>query len=103
MISAFHRKLRERTITIGLYEATLRQFAVEVAAGAFNWLPLSESILDRTELVYTKLPETTFLRAADALHLSTAAEHGFREIYSNDVKLLKAAAHFDMRGMDVIR
>jgi len=103
VISAFHRKLRERTISISLYEAVLRQFAGEVAAGAFRWLPLSESILDRTELVYAKLPATTFLRAADALHLSTAAEHGLREIYSNDVKLLKAAAHFEMRGMDVIR
>ena len=85
-----------------LYEAVLRQFADEVAAGAFKWLPLSENVLERTEVVYAKLPATTFLRAADALHLSTAVENGFREVYSNDAKLLKAAAHFELRGLDVI-
>ena len=102
VISAFHRKLRERTITIRLYEAILRQFADEVAAGAFKWLPLSENVLERTEIVYAKLPSNTFLRAADALHLSTAVENGFREVYSDDAKLLKAAAHFKLRGLDVI-
>jgi predicted nucleic acid-binding protein len=102
MISAFHRKLRERTITARLYEVALQQFRDEFRADAFRWLFLSDLVLERLELAYAKLPATTFLRAADALHLSTAAENGFREIYSNDPKLLTAAANFGLRGIDVI-
>jgi predicted nucleic acid-binding protein len=102
VISAFHRKLRERTITARLYEVALQQFKDELRAGAFRCLFLSDLVLERLELAYAKLPVTTFLRAADALHLSTAAENGFREIYSNDPKLLTAAAHFGLRGIDVM-
>ena len=102
VISAFHRKLRERAISARLYEITLRQFVNEMRAGAFRLLPLSESVFERVELMYASLPAAIFLRAADALHLSTASENGFREIHSNDAKLLSAAPHFGLRGLNVI-
>jgi predicted nucleic acid-binding protein len=102
VISAFHRKLRERAISARPYQIALQQFLEEIDAGAFRWLPLSESVFERAELVFARLPATTFLRAADALHLATAAENGIREIYSNDAKLLSAAAHFGLRGVNVI-
>jgi predicted nucleic acid-binding protein len=102
VISVFHRKLRERAISARLYEITLQEFLNEIRGGAFRWLPLSERVLERAELVYARLPATIFLRAADALHLSTASENGFREIHSNDAKLLRAAPHFGLRGLNVI-
>ncbi|HEY2143118.1 MAG TPA: type II toxin-antitoxin system VapC family toxin [Candidatus Udaeobacter sp.] len=102
VISAFHRKLRERTMTARSYKVTLQQFRDELRADAFRWLFLSDLVLERIELAYVNLPATTFLRAADALHLSAAAENGFHEIYSNDPKLLAAAAHFGLCGIDVI-
>ena len=102
VISAFHRKLRERAISARSYEITLREFLNEIGAGAFRWLPLSESVFERAQLVYARLPATIFLRAADALHLSTAAENGFREIHSNDAKLLSAAPYFGLRGLNVL-
>jgi predicted nucleic acid-binding protein len=58
--------------------------------------------LERAALVYGRLPATIFLRATDALHLSTASESGFREIHSNDLKLLSAVPHFGLRGVNVI-
>jgi len=84
-----------------LYEITLQEFLNETRGGAFRWLPLSERVLERAALVYARLPATIFLRTADALHLSTASENGFREIHSNDAKLLSAAPHFGLRGLNV--
>ena len=102
VISAFHRKFRERAISARLYEITLQEFLNETHGGAFSWLPLSERVLERAEFVYASLFATIFLRAADALHLSTASENGFREIHSNDAKLLSAAPHFGLQGVNVI-
>jgi len=102
VISTFHRKLRERAISARLYQIILQEFLNETHGGAFRWLPLSERVFERAALVYARLPATIFLRAADALHLSTASENGFREIHSNDAKLLSAAPHFGLRGLNVI-
>ena len=102
IIAALHRKMRERSVTRSLYLVARQQFLDEIRAGAFTWLPLSEAIFERIEFVFASLPATTFLRAADAMHLSAAAENRFREIYSNDANLLAAASHFGLRGVDVI-
>jgi predicted nucleic acid-binding protein len=65
-------------------------------------LPLTDAILDRVESVFATAPATTQLRGADAIHLATAADHGFPEIYSNDKHLLGAASLFGLLGVNVI-
>ncbi len=51
---------------------------------------------------YRAAPATTFLRAADALRLACAADHGHHEVYSHDRHFLAAAPHFGLRGIDIL-
>ena len=102
MMAAFHRKLREGAIRPVAYAALLGQVRAHSEAGAFHWLAPDEEMFMRIAQVYQKLPASVFLRAADAIHLATAAESGFRVIYSNDTRLLAAAKHFGIEGKNVI-
>jgi predicted nucleic acid-binding protein len=102
MIAAFHRKLRERAIRAISYAALIGQVQAHIDAGAFHWIPQSADILSRIRKVFENLPANVFLRAAHAVHLATAAESGFREVYSSDAHLLAAAKHFGLQGKNVI-
>ena len=100
--SAAHRKVRERAATPAQLKLLLAQIHADNAADALHWLPISDAHLARIESVFATAPATTFLRGADALHLASAAEHGFTEIHSNDRHLLAAAPLFGLRGVNVI-
>jgi predicted nucleic acid-binding protein len=67
-----------------------------------KWLPVTEAIVDRVESIFASAPASTNLRAADALHLACAAEHGFTEVHSNDRLFLAAAPIFGLKGVNVI-
>ena len=102
LIAAAHRKIREGTATPAHMDALLAQVAADQAAGALHWLPITEAHLDRVQAAFRRAPATLYLRAADALHLASAAEEGFAEIHSNDRHLLAASPLFGLRGIDVI-
>ena len=102
MMAAFHRKLREGAIKPAAYAALVGQVEAHIQAGAFQWIAQDQEILSRVRQVYRNLPAPVFLRGADAIHLGTAAEAGFRIVYSNDAHLLSAARHFGIEGRDVI-
>ncbi len=96
------RKLRENLTTPAGIGAVFAQFNADLANNDIRLIPLTESILDRVEHAFLTAPSTTFLRAADAMHLATAGEHGFTEIYSNDKHLIAAAPLFGLAGVNVI-
>ena len=102
MMAAFHRKLREGAIKPAAYAALADQIEAHIKAGAFHWLAQDQEILSRVRRVYRNLPASVFLRGADAIHLGTAVEAGFRIVYSNDAHLLAAARHFGIEGKNVI-
>lgn len=102
LIAAAHRKVREGTVTRAHTEALFLQVAADQAAGALQWLAITEVHLDRIAAAFRRAPATVCLRAADALHLASAAEAGLVEIYSNDRHLLAAAPLFGLHGHDVI-
>lgn len=102
LIAGLHRKLRDGAMPLNHYTVALTQFCDDCNAGAFRWLALSPAVSKRVEQTYATLPANVFLRASDALHLACAAENHLKEIYSNDQRLLAAAQHFGLKGVNVI-
>ena len=102
VVAVMHRKFREGSLTAAHYRQTLEQFTVDCSEDAYRWLPLAPGVNDRMKEAYRKLPRKVFLRASDALHLACAAENHLPEIYSNDHRLLAAAPHFGLRGVNII-
>ncbi len=100
-LAAFHRKFREKAINHRELRTLLEQFGIDCERGAFHWLPLSQAVVDELHKAYATLPNSVHLRAGDAMHLACAVENGFREIHSNDHRLIAAAPHFGLRGQDV--
>lgn len=103
LLCTFHRAFREGRLDFEGYQAQRSQFYSDEAAAVFKWLPISASTLARLDLMLRDAPATSFLRAADALHLACAAEHGFKEVYSNDRHFLAAAPLFGLKGINVIK
>jgi predicted nucleic acid-binding protein len=101
-VAAFHRKLREGAIQGRELRTLLAEFDRDSEAGAFRWLPLSPSVIQRLSSTYGNLPATVGVRAADAIHLACAADAGCARVFSNDSRLLAAALHFGVIGDNVL-
>ena len=101
-IAAFHRKHREGRLDQTELRALIEQFNEDCAGGGYQWLPLSELVIVRLTQVCALLPKTIPLRSADAVHLACAAENGCKDIFSNDPRVLDAATHFGLKGVNVI-
>jgi predicted nucleic acid-binding protein len=82
-------------------ETVWRQFIADELAGLWLFLPISRSLVEMSCTRLGALPAGVFCRAADALHLTCAAEEGFTEIFSNDRHLLAAATYFGLTGRNV--
>lgn len=101
VLTVFHRKLRERAFSAKAFEVLSDQFEADCESLLWEWLPLSAALVEGLSGRIRSLSARVFIRASDALHLASAAEQGFKEIYSNDRRLLEAAFHFGLRGLSV--
>jgi predicted nucleic acid-binding protein len=100
-VAAFHRQFREGILRPLELRDVLHQFEQERQAGAFQWLPMSNAVIDRSTRAYRSLSKDVDLRAAGSLHLACAAENRFKQIYSNDGQLLASASHFGLMDGNV--
>ena len=102
VVAALHRAFREGRLQPVGYHSALDQFINDSKDGLFHWLPLTDVLPQRLEAFFRNAGPAIVLRAADALHLACAVEHGFKNVHSNDRRFLDAAPHFGLRGLDVI-
>jgi hypothetical protein len=99
--AVFHRKFREGAFDAGAFREVMAQFADDCGHGLWTWLPITTAVAAKTAAAFARLPRPVFLRAADALHLLCAQEHGLLEVYTNDRHMSAAARHFRLRPRTV--
>ena len=97
--SVFHRKLREGTMPQADFDFFCAQFESDYDTGLWTWLPIPENLAHAPRQKISKLPFTTFLRAADALHLTCAAEQGCTAIHTSDRHKTAAAPAFGLQAV----
>ena len=98
VVSVFHRKAREGVITDTHYRDLIDSFRDHTQEGLWTFVPMTDRLLIKVVTAMRGLPATIYLRAGDAVHLTTASDLGEREIWSNDRHLLAAASHFGLIG-----
>jgi predicted nucleic acid-binding protein len=99
--AVFHRKLREGAFDAAAFRQILAQFNDDCGQGLWTWLPITTALAAASVEAFARLPPRVFLRAADALHLVCAREHGLQEIYTNDRHMSAAARLFRLKPMSV--
>jgi hypothetical protein len=99
--AVFHRKFREGAFEVRALKEILAQFDDDCGQGLWTWLPFTRSIAAVAATAFGNLPPSVFLRAADAVHLSCAREHGLGEIYTSDRHMSAAARHFRLRAVTI--
>ena len=99
--AVFHRKFREGAFDAGAFREVMAQFDDDCGQGLWSWLPLTGALAARTAGAFSRLPRPVFLRAADALHLTAAQEHGLRDVYTNDRHMSAAARYFRLKARAV--
>jgi len=100
--AALHRAYREERFSREECDELLSQVEEDYRCEGISRLALSDAVFDHAEYHFPKIPQETFLRSGDALHLACACLHGFKEIYSHDKHLLLAAPLFGLNPVNVI-
>lgn len=97
----FHRQVREGRLGEDQAGEWRAHFLEDLNNGVWVLLPVTERILFRVDALVSAVPNGVFLRSGDAIHLVTALEASFPEIWSNDRHLPGAAEHFGLRARSV--
>jgi predicted nucleic acid-binding protein len=99
VIAVFHRKLREGAVDVAGFHLLCDQFESDCTGGLWQWRPVDDLLLAASAQRFRGLAPTIFLRAADGLHLTCAAEEGCTTIHTSDRHMIAAAPAF---GLDAV-
>jgi uncharacterized protein len=97
----FHRHAREGKLRLWEAREMTQAFLRHVDSGIWTLIPATDRLLRNVATLVGQLPQDVFIRAADALHLTTAQNEGETEVWTNDRHLLAAAPYFGLAGRSV--
>jgi uncharacterized protein len=100
VISAFYRRLRERLWSREQFLRIVGQFEQDDFQRKWEWLPVDNAIIRYAAGIFIKLPDNTPLRASDSVHIATALEGDYNEIYTHDERQARAA---EALGLSAVR
>lgn len=101
LVCVFHRQVREGSLDVNTAAKLRGCFLEDLKNEVWALIPVTNRLLHRVEALTRSLPASTYLRAGDAIHLASALEYGFEEIWSNDRHLLAAAPSLGLKGRSV--
>jgi predicted nucleic acid-binding protein len=101
LASVFHRRWREGKWSHADFLAAIRQFTADDVGGFWTWVPLNSATVEAATKTYTTLPCDKFLRSSDCLHLVTAIQQNFADIYTYDIHQTAAAPALGLRPIAV--
>ncbi len=93
-----HRHVHAGELTRAQAARLRRMYEADVEQGVWTLLPVSAAVLDEVARRVAALHVSVYLRSADAIHLTTAAEAGFDEVWTSDRHMLAAAKAFGLAG-----
>jgi predicted nucleic acid-binding protein len=96
-----HRQYREGSLTAEAAAELRRLFLEDLRKGVWLLMPMTDGLLHRVEVTLRRFERNTFIRAGDAIHLVSAIDFGFDEIWTNDRHLLAAANGLGLRGRSI--
>lgn len=99
--AAVHRHQREGRLSGKDAKNVFASFIADEEAGLWQWYGITQSLLDEVFANYQSLDHSVYVRTNDAIHLVCARQQGFKNIYSNDRRLLGAASAFSLTGINV--
>jgi predicted nucleic acid-binding protein len=99
VVAVFHRKLREGIVDVNGFHLLCDQFDADCASGLWQWRAVDDALLASAAKRFRALPSTTFLRAADGLHLTCATDDGGTSILTSDRHLIAAAPEFGLQAV----
>ena len=100
--AAFHRKLREGSIDVPMFDALQGQFHHDMRRGLWTLIEPTPALLQQVRALFARLDRSVFLRSLDAVHLITAKAEHFDRLYSNDTHLLAACPSVRLKGVNPI-
>jgi predicted nucleic acid-binding protein len=103
MTCIFHRHVREGVLSATQAQILREQFLEHVEQGVWALVPVTEVILRKCSKAVGDLPAGVYVRAGDAVHLTTARELNEPSIWTNDRHLLAAAPYFGLTGRSADR
>jgi predicted nucleic acid-binding protein len=98
---AIQRRIREGELTRRQGQELCGLFRSHVDEGVWTLVPLSDRLLWDLSQVLRSIPPSVFVRAGDAIHLISARQHGFHDVWTNDRHMLSAASQFGLKGHSV--